>query len=113
MTAPEELFQQVVARYRGDESVTPPGEGKGFGAAALKVNGKIFALLSSKRELAVKLPRDRVDALIEAGTGTRFDPGHGRLMKEWLAVGAARAEEWPALADEARDYVSGPGRGRR
>jgi hypothetical protein len=33
----------------------------------------------------VKLPRERVDELVEAGAGHRFDPGHGRLMKEWVA----------------------------
>jgi hypothetical protein len=28
----------------------------------------------------------RVDVLVSSGKGKYFDPGHGRLMKEWLAV---------------------------
>src|ERR1700681_3036004 len=57
---------------------------KGFGSDALQVKGKIFAMLSSQRQFVVKLPRERVDALVAARRGSRFDPGHGRLMKEWF-----------------------------
>jgi hypothetical protein len=42
-----------------------------------------------------------VDALIAAGEGQRFDPGHGRLMKEWLTVEPTAAERWVPLAKEA------------
>jgi hypothetical protein len=34
----------------------------------------------SKGEMVVKLPKQRVDELIASGTGTRFEPGHGRLI---------------------------------
>jgi hypothetical protein len=40
----------------------------------------------SKGRLVVKLPRQRIDALVATGAGERFDPGHGRLMKEWLPL---------------------------
>jgi hypothetical protein len=43
----------------------------------VKVNGPIFAMISGGR-LVVKLPRDRVQSLIEAGVGTPFDAGKGR-----------------------------------
>jgi hypothetical protein len=100
------LFGQIVDRYGDDPAVTPPGEGKKFGATGLKVDNKLFAMVS-KGELVLKLPRGRVDELIAEGKGTRFDPGHGRLMKEWVSVGSAHGGDWPALADEARDFVSG------
>jgi hypothetical protein len=100
----EDLFQRLVERFSADPSVAPPGEGKGFGAGGLKVNGKIFAMLS-KGELVVKLPRKRVDELVDTGTGTRFDPGHGRVMKEWVSIPPKQASEWTALADEARAFV--------
>ncbi|MGH8774479.1 MAG: hypothetical protein ACRDWI_04655 [Jiangellaceae bacterium] len=32
--------------------------------------------------------------------------GHGRLMREWVALSARAAVDWPALVDEARTYVS-------
>jgi hypothetical protein len=60
----------------------------------------------SRGEL-VKLPRERVDELIAAGTGTRFDPGHGRRMKERVSVAPAHGRSWPKLAQEARDFVAG------
>lgn len=79
---------------------------KGFGAAALKTGGKIFAMLAKDR-LVVKLPRDRVDTLVAAGDGERFDPGHGRLMKEWLSLDPGSGEDWETLAREALAFVAG------
>jgi hypothetical protein len=53
----------------------------------------------------VKLPHDRVTALIGSGAGAPFDAGKGRAMKEWLTVTADDEESWLALAREARDFV--------
>lgn len=53
----------------------------------------------------VKLPKPRVDELIAAGRGRRFDPSHGRLMKEWLAVEEDQIADWVALAREAYEFV--------
>jgi hypothetical protein len=53
----------------------------------------------------VKLPRERVDELVEAGAGHRFDPGRGRLMKEWVALTPADEEECAAFISEARSFV--------
>jgi thiamine biosynthesis lipoprotein ApbE len=53
----------------------------------------------------VKLPKARVDQRIAEGTGGRFDPGHGRLMKEWATVPLDRSEDWEGLADEALQFV--------
>jgi hypothetical protein len=85
------------------------GSGRAFGSNALKTNGRIFALFSHDR-LVVKLPAKRVAALIDDGVGRRFDPGHGRLMREWLDVGVDDPETWRALAAEALSYGSGRGR---
>jgi hypothetical protein len=82
---------------------------KGFGASALKVHGRIFAMLSSKQQFVVKLPKPRVDALVAAGAGERFDPGRGRLMKEWLVVASSADADWLAFAREAFDYVADVG----
>ena len=82
-----------------------PGK-KGFGSGALQIDGKIFAMLSSQRHFVVKLPRDRVDALVAARYGSRFDPGHGRLMKEWFVAGPSLDVDWVALAKEALAFVA-------
>jgi hypothetical protein len=71
----------------------------------LTVNGKIFAMLTNGK-LVVKLPKGRVAAIVNAGHGEPFNPGHGRLMKEWVSV-AADVEDWIALAQQAYQFVSG------
>jgi TfoX/Sxy family transcriptional regulator of competence genes len=76
-----------------------------FGSNGLKVGGKLFALFT-QGTLVVKLPRDRVVGLVASGVGLPFDPGHGRLMKEWLTVTGAKAS-WIDLAKEAHGFVSG------
>jgi hypothetical protein len=79
--------------------------GRGWGASALKVDGRIFALLSRRRDFVVKLPRARVDELVESGDGVRFDPRGGRPMKEWVAINPASTKRWSALAAEALEFV--------
>ena len=56
-------------------------------------------------ELVVKLPADRVSAIVEAGQGTRFDAGKGRPMREWASVPADGDADWDALAAEALGFV--------
>lgn len=98
-------FQDVADAFASDKQVSAPQAGTRFGDRhALKVNGKIFAMISSKGEFVVKLPAKRVLELIGAGTGEAFDPGHGRAMKQWLVVGAGN-RHWRQLAIEARMFV--------
>jgi hypothetical protein len=63
-------------------------------------------------ELVVKLSKDRVDQLVASGTGVRFDPGHGRLMKEWVSVPARHGRDWDHLASEALQFVRSVGPSR-
>lgn len=105
-------YSEVVAACLGLPGVTQ--EGKGFGSSGLRVGGRIFAMLSSRGDFVVKLPRRRVDELVSSGDGDRFDPGHGRLMKEWLALRAGSSLDWLSLAREAMAFVGpGPGQPRR
>src|SRR2546428_10452308 len=103
-TTPEERYATIIEALVSQPGVTrpldAPGGEKRFGSAALKIDDKIFAMLVRGR-LVVKLPRQRVDTLIAAGEGERFDPGGGRLMKEWLALLPSSDEEWLPLATEA------------
>ena len=102
----EEWFNALIDEFRAAPGVSVPGEpGRhGFGSSALKVHGSIFAMVSGGR-LVVKLPRDRVSALIGTGAGAPFDAGKGRAMKEWLTVMADDQESWLTLAREALDFV--------
>jgi hypothetical protein len=99
-------FHGVVASFSRDPDVEPPSGGRSFGGNGLKVGGKLFALVSSRGQFVVKLPRPRVDELVGSRAGEYFDPGHGRLMKEWVAM-HGHEEQWLGLAREARDYVRG------
>src|SRR5215813_581436 len=88
----------------GAAGVTPPGGGGGFGRSALRFHGRIFAMLVRGR-LVVKLPAERVDELIEAGDGVRFDANKGTPMREWLSLDPDSGEDWLELAREALDFA--------
>lgn len=108
VTRLEPRFAAVVESFAKDHSVTHGGT-KGFGAGALKVNGRIFAMVSSKAEFVVKLPKERVDQMVDSGKGERFDAGRGIPMKEWLVVKSRRAN-CLELAKEAYEFVKAGGR---
>ena len=103
---PQEWYAEIVKALLQSPGVTVGSKKKGFGSSALQINNKIFAMLSSKGEFVVKLSKQRVDELIASGQGERFDPGHGRLMKEWLVVNSTAEANWLALAREAMRYVA-------
>ena len=101
---PEERYAMLIEALTGEPGVTLGAGKKGFGSSALCISGKIFAMLSSRGRFVVKLPRQRVDSMVAAGEGQRFDLGHGRVMKEWLEITTAE-EEWLPLAREAMRFV--------
>src|SRR5262245_59202563 len=100
--ADDPRFARVVAAVAGKRDVTRESR-QGFGSGALKVNGKIFAMMT-RAEFVVKIPKARVDELVNQGVGERFEPGPGRVMKEWLAVDR-HPELWTGLANEAYQFV--------
>ncbi len=55
--------------------------------------------------LAVKLPRERIDKLVERGVGVRLEAGRARPMKEWITVAATHAD-WEGLMREGREFVA-------
>src|SRR5262245_46676768 len=106
---PEEAagsIETVAAALASRQGVTVGG-GRGFGAGTLQVDGRIFAM-SSGGDLVIKLPRDRVAALIAAGEGEPFDGGKGRPMKEWVTIPARASATWMPLAEEALAFVRPP-----
>lgn len=104
----EAEFARLAEAVSRDPRVDGPevARAKGFGSKGLKVARKMFAF-HSKGRLVVKLPADRVHALISDGKGEHFDPGHGHVMKEWVALGYAERALWPKVAKEALEFAAG------
>jgi hypothetical protein len=99
---PEQLWEPIARDQLAKRGVT---SGTGFGTSeGLRVSGRIFAMLV-RGELVVKLPRDRVDELVDAGAARRFDAGKGRPMREWASVPASASRRWRGLVEEARTFV--------
>ena len=94
------MLADGVASYGNDG-----GAQRAFGSTSLKTDGKIFAMLVKDR-LVVKLPAARVEGLAAEGAGEPFDPGHGRVQKEWLSVTGADPGQWHALATESEAFVA-------
>jgi hypothetical protein len=97
-------FTAIVAVLAEREGVSV-GAGRGFGANALQVEGRIFAM-SDKAGLVLKLPRGRVAELIAAGDGLPFDAGKGRPMKEWVVIPPRSGDRWLQLAEASLAFVA-------
>jgi len=103
----EAEFARLAATVSKDPRVDSPevARAKGFGYKGLKVARKLFAF-ESKGRLVVKLPKERVDELVSSGKGERFDPGHGRVMKEWLTIDLRGKALWLGVAREALEFAA-------
>jgi TfoX/Sxy family transcriptional regulator of competence genes len=99
---PEQLWAPIAKAHLATRGVTA---GRGFGKIeGLRISGKIFAMLAGG-ELVVKLPKDRVDELVDSGVAKRFDAGKGRPMKEWASIAPTASRRWKALVEEGRAFV--------
>jgi hypothetical protein len=102
----EAAYAALARRFAGQPHVTLPAEKRGkFGRNALKVDGKIFAMLV-RGALAVKLPPAEVESATIAGHGEPLARGPGRVMKGWLVVNEPSAR-WYTFAERARAFVAG------
>ncbi|HEV2997516.1 MAG TPA: TfoX/Sxy family protein [Solirubrobacteraceae bacterium] len=91
-------YRRVVEALLADD----PGvvEGQMMGMPALKAGGKMFGGCF-EGELVVKIGRERVQELIDAGRARPFDPsGRDRPMKDWAQIPEPDGD-WAALAREA------------
>jgi len=111
---PRARFEDLVTEFNDVDGVTPPRGGAGFGRSALRYRGKIFAM-HVRGALVVKLPADRVAALVAAGHGAHFDANKGTPMREWFAADpnpnpdsdpdSDSATNWSDLAAEALAFA--------
>ena len=102
----EARFANLVRALADEPRVEVGGGRRGFGSGTLQARGRIFAMVSHGR-LVLKLPRERVAALIAAGAGGPFDAGKGKPLAEWLVLGDADDVTWRDLAREAAAFVGG------
>jgi hypothetical protein len=100
----EERYEELVDELIGTPGVTPPRGGGGFGRSALRFQDKIFAMFVRGR-LVLKLSAGRVDELVAAGEGVRFDANKGTPMKEWLSLDPDSGLPWLPLAREALEHA--------
>jgi hypothetical protein len=102
---PEKRYESLVKSILAGSRSAGVGEGRGFGSTGqLKVDGSIFAMLV-RGKLVLKLPADRVQALVDSGDGEPFDAGKSRPMREWLALSSTSRKPWLPLAREAMAFV--------
>jgi hypothetical protein len=78
-----------------------------MGLPCVRLDGRFFASLDRRTgALLVKLPHDRVAALVTTGVGEPFASA-GRVFREWVAV--PDRNRWQALLAEARAFAASPG----
>lgn len=101
------VFASIVSALGDQPGVLKPDPpepcGQRFGSSALRVNGRILAMVSRGR-IVLKLPARRVAELIAAGQGEPYDAGKGRPLKEWVCLEPNQGANWLGLATEALEF---------
>ena len=97
---PAQRFAALVESVADEPDVQPPDAagGRRFGSEALRAGGSIVAMLVEGR-VVLKLPRERVEALVTAGDGAPFENGRRRPMREWVALTGDPADDLPLLRE--------------
>ncbi len=80
-------------------------------APGLAAGGRFYGFVADVG-LTVKLPADRVRALVADGRGLPCSPRPGRPMREWVHLPALDEEGCVAWLREARDFVTGTAESR-
>jgi hypothetical protein len=101
---PADFFWEVSAAALAQSDVAA---GTMMGFPCLRVLGAFFASCDHRSgDLIVKLPRHRVEQLIQAGAGQPFAPA-GRTFREWVRISDRDPACWAGLIDEARAFAVG------
>jgi hypothetical protein len=97
---PAQRFAALVDAVAGEPGLQPPDApgGRGFGSGSLRLGGSIVAMLVADR-VVLKLPRQRVEALVAAGDGAPFANGRRQPMREWVALTGDPADDLPLLRE--------------
>ena len=103
-SARETLFWELAQQLLAEPGIT---RSTMMGYPCLRANGAFFACVErATGHLIVKLPGQRVAALVAAGQALPFAPS-GRTFREWAAFPVADPAEWRALLAEGREFAGG------
>ncbi|MGY2066988.1 hypothetical protein [Blastococcus sp. SYSU DS0619] len=91
---------RLLAQHPGDE------QARMLHAPGLRTGGKFYGFAAADA-LVVKLPADRVAALIAGGQGEPCSPRPGRPMREWVEIRDPDEAACLAYLREARAFVTG------
>lgn len=72
---------------------------------SIKTNKKMFAMFNKHGNYVLKLSKNRVEELINSGEGQPYDPGNGKIMKEWVTIPIEYSDKWIDLATEAKTFA--------
>jgi hypothetical protein len=97
----EAVTDAVLARHPDDE------RGRMLQSPGLRTGGTFYAFAPAGA-LVVKLPQERVLALIDAGLGEPCSPRPGRPMRQWVRIPGPDEEAALSYVLEARAFVAGP-----
>jgi hypothetical protein len=99
----EERFWQIASELQEEDDRIEVG--RIMSSKCLRVGKEFLALYDDKRDgVVIKLPKERVQELIAAGTGESFAPA-GRVFKEWVLVDEAGRRRWRSLLLAGVEFV--------
>jgi TfoX/Sxy family transcriptional regulator of competence genes len=90
-----------------DDLLYDPAVGRStmMGHPCVRRAGRFFASFDPKADcLVVKLPAERVEALIDVGAGEPFAP-NGRVFREWVSIPTPDPSGWARHLAEALDFA--------
>jgi hypothetical protein len=100
-------YARLVRALAKNPKAAQPIGARGFGSSGLYAGGRLFAFLSRKDRLVVKLPAGRVEELVAQGEGARWNPRlTGRAFREWFVLRPSSRLKWLSLAAEAMEFVA-------
>ena len=101
----EERFNAIIETLASTHEAVEAG--KFFGVRCIKVNGKVFAAFHHGALVCKLAGAPHAKALALPGA-TLWDPsGAGQPFRAWVAIPAAQAGRWEALAEAAVTGMEG------
>lgn len=94
-------YQHLVAQFADHDGVKAS---RMFGSPCLKIHGKVFAT-SHQGFMVFKLPPAAHAKALALSGAVRWNPSGKSLLREWVAIPAEHAAQFPELAEAAAQFV--------